>query len=187
MSLVRCPWSEGHDLLTVYHDREWGLPLRDDRKIFEFLVLEGVQAGLSWLTVLKKRDAYRRAYDDFDPRKVARYSDQKIRSLLADPGLVRNRAKIRASVQNARAFLAVQEEFGTFSDYIWRFVDGRPVVNAWRTEAEVPVRTKVSQALSRDLKQRGFAFVGPTICYAHMQATGMVNDHLVDCFRHGEV
>ena len=173
--------------------RELGLgaatlvPLADDRRIFEHLVLEGAQAGLSWLTVLKKREAYRRAFDGFDPRRVARYGDAQIARLLADEGIIRNRLRIRAAVTNARAFNAVQEEFGTFDRYVWQFVGGRPRQNAWRTLDEVPTRTADSDAMSKDLRSRGFKFVGSTICYAHMQATGMVNDHLVDCFRHREV
>jgi DNA-3-methyladenine glycosylase I len=158
-----------------------------DRVLFEFLILEGAQAGLSWSTILNKRDGYRRLYDDFDPGIVARYDDRKVAELLADAAIVRNRAKIAASIRNARAFLDVQDEFGSFSDYIWRFVDGRPIQNAWTTLAELPAKTPLAESISKDLKARGFAFVGPTIVYAHMQATGMVNDHLVGCFRHPEV
>jgi DNA-3-methyladenine glycosylase I len=182
----RCPWPSD-DLYIAYHDREWGVPEHDDRKLFEFLVLEGAQAGLSWHIILKKRENYRAAFDQFDPARVARYTASKIARLLANPGLVRNRLKIAAAVQNARAFLAVQQEFGSFDRYIWRFVEGRPVVNHWRSMKEVPARTPQSDAMSRDLKQRGFTFVGSTICYAHMQATGMVNDHLTGCFRHKEL
>ena len=180
---VRCPWGETHPLYVPYHDAEWGVPLHDDQKLFEMLVLEGAQAGLSWLTILKKRDAYRRAFSQFDPGKVARYDARKITRLLANDQIVRNRLKITAAVTNARAFLAVQEEFGSFDRYVWRFVDDRPMQNRWTTLKQVPAQTKASDAMSRDLKQRGFTFVGPTICYAHMQATGMVNDHLVGCFR----
>jgi DNA-3-methyladenine glycosylase I len=183
----RCPWSEGHPLYVEYHDREWGVPVHDDRRLFEFLVLEGAQAGLSWLTILKKREAYRAAFHGFDPRRVARYGARDVRRLLSDAGIVRNRQKIEAAIANARAFLAVQKELGSFDRYVWSFVGGRPIRNAWTAIREVPARTEVSDALSADLKKRGFGFVGSTICYAHMQATGMVNDHLVDCFRYREV
>jgi len=185
-AVSRCPWPVD-DLYIAYHDLEWGVPAHEDRKLFEFLVLEGAQAGLSWHLILKKRENYRAAFDQFDPEKVARYPAAKIAQLLRNPGLVRNRLKIAAAVQNARSFLAVQEEFGAFDRYIWRFVQGRPIVNHWRTMREVPARTPVSDAMSRDLRQRGFQFVGSTICYAHMQATGMVNDHLTCCFRHKEL
>ena len=185
-SIIRCPWSKD-ELYCAYHDTEWGVPLHEDRALFEFLVLEGAQAGLSWYTILKKRENYRKAFDQFDPQKVARYNAAKIARLLADPGIVRNRLKVASAVQNAKAFLKVQEEFGTFDKYIWRFVDGHPIINTHRALKEVPARTKESDAMSRDLKQRGFTFVGTTICYAHMQATGMVNDHLVTCFRHKEL
>ena len=187
MMLDRCPWGASDPLYLPYHDEEWGVPLHDDRRIFEMLVLEGAQAGLSWLTILRRRAAYRRAFDQFDPRRVARYGDDEIARLLADDSIIRNRLKIRSAVANARAFLAVQEEFGSFDRYVWRFVDGRPVQNAWTTSAEVPARTALSDALSKDLNARGFSFVGSTICYAHMQATGMVNDHVVGCFRHRAV
>lgn len=187
MEPTRCGWGASHPLYVPYHDTEWGVPLHDDRRIFEMLVLEGAQAGLSWLTILKKRDAYRRAFDRFDPRRVARYGEARIARLLADEGIIRNRLKVRSAVTNAQAFLAVQEEYGTFDRYVWQFVGGRPRQNAWRTLEEVPARTAESDAMSRDLRSRGFKFVGSTICYAHMQATGMVNDHLVDCFRHREV
>ena len=183
---ARCPWPSD-DLYIAYHDTEWGVPIHDDRLLFEFLVLEGAQAGLSWHIILKKRQNYRAAFDQFDPAKVARYNAGKIARLLADPGIVRNRLKIAAAVQNAKSFLAVQEEFGSFDQYIWRFVEGKPIVNQRRSMKEVPARTEVSDAMSRDLKQRGFKFVGSTICYAHMQATGMVNDHLVTCFRHKDL
>ena len=180
---ARCPWPTT-PLYVAYHDTEWGVPLHDEHRLFEFLILEGAQAGLSWLTILNKRENYRRAFDGFDPEKVARYGARKIAALLADPGIVRNRLKIHSAVGNARAFLAVQEEFGSFDRYIWRFVDGRPVQNAWRRLKEIPPRTPVSDAMSEDLRRRGFNFVGSTICYSHMQATGMVNDHLVTCPRH---
>ncbi len=184
--ISRCPWPVD-ELYQKYHDTEWGAPLHDDRALFEFLILEGAQAGLSWHTVLKKRENYRAAYDEFDPEKVARYTPAKIAKLLANPGIIRNKLKIASSVQNARAFLKVQEEFGSFDKYIWGFVNGRPIVNHPRLMKDVPARTSESDALSKDLKQRGFNFVGSTICYAHMQATGMVNDHLVHCFRHAEL
>jgi DNA-3-methyladenine glycosylase I len=183
---IRCPWGDSHPLYVAYHDREWGAPLHDDRRLFEMLCLEGAQAGLSWLTILKKRPAYRKAFDRFDPRKVARYDARKKRRLLADPGIVRNRMKVEAFVVNARAFLAVRREFGSFDAYIWTFVGGRPIVNRRKTMKDVPAVTPEAEAMSRDLKRRGFRFVGPTICYAFMQATGMVNDHLVTCFRHRE-
>ena len=170
-----------------YHDREWGVPVHDDRKHFEFLVLEAAQAGLSWAIVLKKREGYRRAFSEFDPHKVARYTEKKIEALVADPGIVRNRMKIEASVKNARAFLAVQAEFGSFDAYCWRFVDGRPQVNRRRLSREIPATSPESDAFSKDLKQRGFSFVGSTVIYAHMQAVGMVNDHLVSCFRHRQL
>lgn len=180
--LIRCAWAGTDPLYVAYHDREWGVPVHDDRILFEFLILEGAQAGLSWITILRKRENYRAAYDHFDPQKVARYGDDKVAELLANPGIVRNRLKVAASIGNARAFLAVQEEFGSFDAYIWRFVGGRPKVNTWKSLAEIPAFTPESDALSKDLKQRNFRFVGSTICYAHMQATGMVNDHIVDCF-----
>ena len=183
---TRCPWPSD-DLYIAYHDTEWGVPIHDDRLLFEFLILEGAQAGLSWHTILKKRQNYRAAFDQFDPAKVARYNAAKIAQLLADPGIVRNRLKIAATVQNAKSFLAVQEEFSTFDQYIWRFVEGKSIVNHWRSMKEVPPRTEISDTMSKDLKQRGFKFVGSTICYAHMQATGMVNDHLITCFRQKEL
>jgi DNA-3-methyladenine glycosylase I len=167
-----------------YHDREWGVPVRDDRKLFEFLILEGAQAGLSWITILRKRENYRKAFAGFDPRKVSRFDRKKILSLLKNDGIIRNRLKVEAAVTNARAFLAVQKEFGSFSRYVWQFVGGRPKVNRWRSRGQVPARTRESDAMSEDLRKRGFKFVGTTICYAHMQATGMVNDHVVSCFRH---
>jgi DNA-3-methyladenine glycosylase I len=181
---TRCAWSGKDPLYIGYHDTEWGVPVHDDRTLFEFLILEGAQAGLSWITILRKREAYRRAFDRFRPEKVARYDRKKIASLLENDGIVRNRMKIESAVKNARAFLEVQEEFGSFDAYQWRFVDGRPLVNRFRSTKEVPARTAVSDALSRDLKDRGFSFVGSTIIYAHMQAVGMVNDHIVDCFRY---
>jgi DNA-3-methyladenine glycosylase I len=173
--------------MVRYHDREWGVPVHDDRTHFEFLILEGAQAGLSWSTVLRKRDAYRRAFSGFDPKRVARYSAATVRRLLRDPGIIRNRLKVESAVTNARAFLAVQDEFGTFDAYCWGFVEGRPRVNRWRTIRQVPATSPESDAFSKDLKQRGFRFVGSTIVYAHMQAVGMVNDHFVDCFRYREL
>jgi DNA-3-methyladenine glycosylase I len=184
---TRCDWAGTDPLYVAYHDTEWGVPQHDDRRLFEMLILEGAQAGLSWITILRKRAAYRAAFDRFDPRKVAAYDGRKIRALLRDPGIVRNRAKIAAAVGNARAFLEVQREFGSFAAYSWRFVGGRPKRNVWRAMNQIPPQTTESQAMSRDLKERGFRFVGPTICYSHMQATGMVNDHLVGCFRYREV
>jgi DNA-3-methyladenine glycosylase I len=180
----RCRWART-DLSIPYHDTEWGVPLHDDQRLFEFLILEGAQAGLSWETILRKRDAYRAAYDDFDPARVARYTPKKVERLLADPGIVRNRLKIESSITNARAFLGVQKEAGSFDAYVWRFVDGKPRDNAVRRA--VPASTPQSDALSKDLKKRGFRFVGTTICYAFMQATGMVNDHAVDCYRYREL
>lgn len=180
---ARCAWAKG-DLYIQYHDREWGVPVHDDRRLFEFLILEGAQAGLSWLTILKKREHYRQVFDEFDAAKVARYDPRKLRALLADPGIVRNRLKIESAVQNAKAFLAVQNEFGTFDRYVWRFVGGEPLRNRWKSLKEVPARTRESDALSQDLLQRGFKFVGSTICYAFMQAVGMVNDHTRNCFRY---
>ena len=184
---TRCPWGDTHPLYIAYHDTEWGVPQHDDTRLFEMLLLEGAQAGLSWLTILKKREGYRRAFSQFDPRKIARYDARKIARLLANDQIIRNRLKVNAAVTNARAFLAVQEAFGSFDRYIWQFVDGQPLRNAWTTLSHVPARTKESDALSADLKRRGFTFVGSTICYAHMQATGMVNDHLVGCFRYRAV
>ncbi len=184
---TRCGWCGSDPLYIGYHDEEWGVPVHDDRALFEFLVLEGAQAGLSWITILRKRENYRRAFAGFDPGRVARFDRRKIESLLRNPGIVRNRAKVQAAIGNARAFLEVQGEFGSFDAYQWQFVDGRPVVNRWKTLRQVPAQTPVSDALSRDLRRRGFRFVGPTIIYAHMQAVGMVNDHLMECFRHAEV
>ncbi len=185
-AVVRCPWAKDEENIA-YHDTEWGVPVHDDRLLFEFLILEGAQAGLSWATILKKRENYRRAFDGFNPAAVARYDRRKQERLLADEGIVRNRLKIAAAIDNAKAFLAVQEEFGSFDRFIWGFVDGKPVQNAWRSLAEVPARTEQSDAMSKELKRRGFRFVGSTICYAFMQAVGMVNDHLVDCFRHEQL
>ncbi len=184
---IRCGWAGSDPTYVGYHDEEWGVPVRDDRRLFEFLILEGAQAGLSWITILRKRAAYRAAFDEFDPEKVARYDARRIAKLLKNEGIVRNRMKVESAVKNARAFLAVQEELGSFSEYQWGFVGGKPIVNRWPSLKQVPPRTEVSDKLSKDLKQRGFSFVGSTIIYAHMQAVGMVNDHLVDCFRHREV
>ncbi|MBE0612899.1 MAG: DNA-3-methyladenine glycosylase I [Burkholderiales bacterium] len=186
-SKTRCPWCLGSEAYIAYHDREWGVPLHEDRALFELLILEGAQAGLSWSTILGKRDHYRKAYDGFDARKIALYDEAKVARLLADAGIVRNRLKIAASIQNAKAFLAVQKEFGSFDSYIWRFVDGRPKQHRRRSMKEVPASTPESDAMSKDLKKRGFKFVGSTICYAFMQASGMVNDHLTACFRHAQV
>jgi DNA-3-methyladenine glycosylase I len=183
--MTRCGWAK-NDLAIRYHDEEWGVPLHDDRRWFEFLILEGAQAGLSWDTILRKREEYRRAFAGFDPTKVAGFDEVRIESLLADPGIVRNRLKVTSAVKNARAFLRVQDEFGGFDPYIWRFVEGRPVTNTWSDLGQIPARTPLSDAISKDLKKRGFTFVGTTICYALMQATGLVNDHLVSCFRHRE-
>ena len=184
---TRCPWCGTEPGYVAYHDHEWGVPLHDERALFEFLILEGAQAGLSWATILKKRAGYRRAFDDFDAERIARYTEADIARLLADPGIVRNRLKVAAAVGNARATLAVREAFGGLDAYFWRFVEGRPIHNAWAEAGEIPARTALSDTISRDLKQRGFKFVGSTIVYAHMQATGMVNDHLVDCYRHREL
>jgi DNA-3-methyladenine glycosylase I len=183
----RCPWSLGSADYVRYHDLEWGVPVRDDRRLFEFLILEGAQAGLSWSTILAKRENYRQAFDGFDPERVARYGAREITRLMKDAGIVRNRLKIEAAVQNARAALELKARHGSLDAYIWRFVDGRPVQNRWRTTRRVPARTGVSDALSADLRANGFRFVGSTICYAFMQAVGMVNDHLLTCFRHAEI
>ncbi|HEY8182291.1 MAG TPA: DNA-3-methyladenine glycosylase I [Thermoanaerobaculia bacterium] len=186
--MKRCPWvNVDNALMLEYHDREWGVPAHDDRRHFEFLVLEAAQAGLSWSIVLNKREGYRRAFSEFDPKKVARYSEAKIEKLTADAGIIRNRLKIASAVKNARAFLKVQEEFGSFDVYSWQFVKGRPRQNRWRSMRDIPATTAESDAFSRDLKRRGFSFVGSTVIYAHMQAVGMVNDHSVDCFRYPEV
>jgi DNA-3-methyladenine glycosylase I len=184
--MTRCGWARD-ELMVAYHDTEWGVPLHDDRALFEFLILEGAQAGLSWSTILRKRPNYRAAFDRFEPRKVARYDQRKIAALLENPGIVRKRLKVASTVKNAKAFLAVQKEFGTFDRYIWQFVGGGPVQNRWRQIGDVPARTEQSDAMSKDLAKRGFGFVGSTICYAFMQATGMVNDHAVACFRYREL
>jgi DNA-3-methyladenine glycosylase I len=183
----RCAWVGAEPLYVAYHDQEWGVPVHDDRLLFEFLVLEGAQAGLSWLTILRKREGYRKAFVGFDPDKVAAFGSEEIAHLLDDAGIVRNRLKVESAVSNARALLKVQDEFGSFDTYIWRFVDGLTIQNQWRREEDIPVKTAVAERLSADLKRRGFRFVGPTIMYAHMQATGMVNDHTVDCFRWAEL
>ena len=183
--VTRCKWAEGVSLDYIeYHDKEWGVPVHDDRVQFEFLILEGAQAGLSWSTILNKRDGYRKAFADFDPEKVARFTKKRIEKLLTNPAIVRNRLKVESTVTNAKAFLAVQEEFGSFSDYIWGFVDGSPIQNRWRRDKDIPATSAVSDALSKDLKNRGFRFVGSTIVYAHMQATGLVNDLVSSCFRY---
>ncbi len=184
--IVRCTWASD-PLSIAYHDKEWGAPIHDDRVLFEFLILEGAQAGLSWITILKKRAAYRKAFDRFDPRKVAKYDEAKIAALLLNEGIVRNRLKVRGAVKNAQAFLAIQKEFGSFDKYVWQFVGGKPLQNRRRRHQDLPARTEQSDAMSKDLKKRGFTFVGSTICYAFMQATGMVNDHLVDCFRYQQL
>ena len=184
--MIRCAWCTDDPLYRAYHDAEWGVPVHDDRRLFEFLVLEGAQAGLSWLTILKKRENYRRAFHDFDVDRVSAYDDADVARLLADAGIVRNRLKIAAAIRNARGVLAIRDEFGSLDAFLWRYVDGRPQQNAFDTLAEVPARTAVSDRMSRDLKKRGFGFVGSTICYAFMQAVGMVNDHTTDCFRHRE-
>ena len=185
--MERCPWCEGFDQYRRYHDEEWGVPLRDDRALFELLILEGAQAGLSWATILKKRERYREVFDGFLPQLIARYDDAKVAVLLGDPGIVRNRAKVAATIQNAKAFLDLTAGGRTFSDFLWQFVDGEPIQNGWRSSAEVPARTPPSDAMSKALGRAGFKFVGSTICYAFMQAAGLVNDHLTTCFRHEEV
>ena len=184
--MKRCEWAQT-DLSIAYHDEEWGLPVHSDRTLFEFLILEGAQAGLSWETILKKRPSYRAAFHGFDVTAIARYGQRDVDRLLADPGIVRNKAKVAAAIQNAKAFLAVQEKWGCFDAYIWQFVDDRPIKNAWRSLSQLPAQTPESRAMSKDLQKRGFKFVGPTICYAFMQAVGMVNDHVVDCFRYDQV
>ena len=184
---MRCAWAGTDPLYVKYHDEEWGVPLHDDRRLFEMLILEGAQAGLSWITILRKRPAYRKAFDNFDPKKIARYDAKKTRALLADAGIVRNRLKIDSAITNARAFLDVQKEFGSFDAYIWQFVDGTPIDTPRKGMGDIPATTPESDAMSKDLKKRGFRFVGSTICYAFMQAVGMVNDHQVDCFRYGQV
>jgi DNA-3-methyladenine glycosylase I len=185
--LTRCEWAGTDPLYVAYHDQEWGVPVHADRLLFEFLILEGMQAGLSWMTILKKRENFRQALAGFDPIKIAAYDEAKVAELLANPGIIRNRLKIRATIDNARAFLKVQEEFGSFDIYLWRFVGGKAIVNAWKTLSEIPSQTDEAVQMSKDLVRRGFRFVGPTICYAHMQATGMVNDHVVSCFRYQEL
>lgn len=185
-TLNRCPWCEDDPLYISYHDQEWGVPCHDDRKLFEFLILEGAQAGLSWITILRKRENYRRAFADFDAEAVALFGDADIARLLADPGIVRNRLKIGAAIDNAHAFLKVRREFGSFASYYWAFVGNKPILNEWRSLAEVPAESDISRAISRDLRKRGFRFVGPTIMYAHMQAMGMVNDHLISCCKRSE-
>jgi DNA-3-methyladenine glycosylase I len=184
--MKRCEWATT-ELSIAYHDDEWGVPVHDDRALFELLILEGAQAGLSWETILKKRESYRAAFDDFDAAHISRYGQRKVSQLLADPGIVRNKAKVAAAIQNAKSFLEVRDEFGSFDVYIWQFVGGAPIKNAWRSLKELPAQTPQSKAMSKDLLKRGFKFVGPTICYAFMQAVGMVNDHIVDCFRYDEV
>ena len=183
----RCIWCGSDPLYVVYHDDEWGVPVHEDETLFEFLILEGAQAGLSWITILKKRKGYRKAFANFDVQKVALFTEEKCEKLLLNPDSVRNRLKVKSAVTNAQAFMDVQEEFGSFDEYIWRFVDGKPVVNRFKDMSDIPAKTNISDAMSKDLKKRGFKFVGSTICYAHMQATGMVNDHTVDCFRYKEV
>ena len=185
--LIRCDWSLGHPSMIHYHDTEWGVPVHDDRKLFEFLVLDAMQAGLSWRTILLKRENFRKAFDNFDADKVAKYTEKRVAKLLQNPGIIRNRLKVHSAVTNARALLKVQEEFDSFDRYIWQFVDGRPHVNRFQSMKQIPATSKESDAMSKDLKRRGFNFVGSTICYAFMQAAGMVNDHIVTCFRHREV
>lgn len=184
--MQRCTWPK-NDLAIKYHDEEWGVPCHDDAKLFEFIILEGAQAGLSWDTILRKRENYRKAFDGFDVQKVARYSDKRIEKLLLDPGIIRNRQKVTAAVKNAKAFIAIQKEFGSFDKYIWEFVDNKPIVNRCKVDTDIAAKTEMSDRISADLKKRGFSFVGSTIIYAHMQATGMVNDHLVSCFRYKEI
>lgn len=186
-SQCRCAWCGSDPLYVRYHDEEWGVPVHDDRKLFEFIVLEGAQAGLSWITILRRREGYRRAFADFDPAKVAEFGEGDVQRLLGDEGIIRNRAKVRSTISNAQAFLRVQEEFGSFDNYIWRFVNGEPIVNHFETMGDIPASTDLSDLISKDLKKRGFSFVGTTIVYAHMQATGMVNDHVISCFRHAEL
>ena len=187
MTRKRCAWGEDDPLYQSYHDTEWGVPIHDDRKLFEFLILEGMQAGLSWITILKKRDNFRAAFDQFDPEKITAYNERKVERLLQNAGIIRNRLKIEASIRNAKAFLEVQREYGSFDAFIWQFVGGKPKKNAWRQLREIPATAEESDAMSKALKSRGFKFVGSTICYAYMQAVGMVNDHVVDCFRYNEI
>ena len=183
-AVQRCAWALGSELEQNYHDNEWGVPLHDDRKLFEFITLEGAQAGLSWATILKKRENYRKLFADFDVEKIARYNKSKIEILLNNPGIIRNRLKVESTISNARAFIEIQHELGSFDAYIWQFTDGKPVVNRWKTVQHIPASTEISDTMAKDLKKRGFRFVGSTICYAFMQATGMVNDHTIDCFRY---
>ena len=185
--IIRCPWANNDPFMREYHDQEWGVPVHDDSLLFEFLILEGAQAGLSWITILKKRENYRSAFENFDPKKVSAYNDEKIGELVENSGIVRNRLKIRSAVVNAQLLLEIQREFGSFDNYIWKFVGGKPIQNSWTKMEEIPSSTIESENMSLDLKNRGFKFVGPTICYSFMQAVGMVNDHLVDCFRHSEL
>jgi DNA-3-methyladenine glycosylase I len=187
MEVKRCAWAGKDPIYQSYHDKEWGVPLHNDKKLFEFLILEGAQAGLSWITVLKKRAAFRKAFDGFDYNLVAEYGEDKVQELLNNAGIIRNRLKIRSAIQNAQAFIEVRREFGAFNDYIWDFVDNRPIQNKWLSLQDMPAKTELAEQLSKDLKKRGFNFVGPTIVYSHMQATGMVNDHTADCFRHKEI
>ena len=187
MTKNRCDWSAGNALYEAYHDQEWGVPVYDDDTLFEFLILETFQAGLSWITILKKRENFRKAFDNFDYKKIATYNQSKIDSLLQNAGIIRNKLKVKATITNAQAFMKIQEEFGSFSKYMWDFVDGKPITNNWKTKSEVPATTPISDTFSKDLKKRGFKFVGSTVVYAHMQATGMVNDHIVSCFRHSQV
>ncbi len=183
----RCDWGQGNDLMQAYHDTEWGVPLHDDQRLFEFLILEGAQAGLSWQTVLNKRESYRKAFDNFDPKKVSRYTPKRVEKLLQNPGIIRNRLKVESAISNAKALLAVQKEFGSFDAYVWQFVDGKPKKNHFKSMSQIPATTPESDAFTKDLKKRGFRFVGSTICYAFMQAVGMVNDHTTNCFRYKEV
>jgi DNA-3-methyladenine glycosylase I len=185
--MKRCSWCENDELYTKYHDEEWGVPVFDDRKQFEFLVLESAQPGLSWLTVLRKRESYRKAYDNFNPITVAKFDDRKIEELMKYEGIIRNEKKIRASVNNAKRFIEVQKEFGSFSKYIWKFVDYKPIINSWKNESEIPAKTELSEVISKDLKKRGFEFIGPVIIYSHLQATGLINDHIIDCFRYDQI
>ncbi len=184
---TRCVWGDSHPLYVDYHDKEWGVPVHDDRLLFEFLILEGAQAGLSWLTILKRRDGYRKAFDNFDINRIARYTSRDVKRLLADEGIIRNRLKIESAIRNAQGTLQIIETHGSLNEFIWRYVDGRPIQNTWKSMKELPAQTEQSEAMSRDLKKLGFNFVGPTICYAFMQAVGMVNDHTTDCYRHREV
>ena len=185
--LIRCEWAGTEPLYVAYHDNEWGTPVHDERELFEMLILEGAQAGLSWSTILNKRENYRQVFDDFNPSIVAGYDDAKVSALLADPGIVRNRLKVESAIRNAKAFLEVQEEYGSVNTFIWGFVKGEPIINSWKVMSEIPAKTPESEAMNKELKQRGFNFVGPTICYAFMQSIGMVNDHVVDCFRYAEL